>query len=170
MPTEAEIRANQSVARNLREIVGQGINFPLRYSQGGKINSIETSSAGERISDSIHLILSTAIGERPFNPEFGSRLPQLVFEPNDLTLKSVLRFYTAEAIARWEKRVDIQNVSFLDDYKDDNNSIGIRIEYSIRGSHIQGSYVYPFSLSGMPTGGQYTGGEIHNMNNPATVR
>jgi phage baseplate assembly protein W len=170
MPTEAEVRANQSVERNLREIIGQGIDFPYRYVQGGKVNSIQTSNAGERIKDSIHLILSTGIGERMFNPEFGSRLPQLVFEPNDLELKGVLKFYTAQALARWEKRIEIGNISFMDDYRDDNNTIGIRIEYTIRNSHIRGSYVYPFSLGGMATGDQYTGVEISNMSNPATVR
>lgn len=170
MPTEAEIRANQSVTTNLNEIIGQGINFPYRYAQGGKVSSVQTSNAGARIHQSIHLILSTAIGERLWNLEFGSRLPQLVFEPNDLQLQGTLRFYTADALSRWEKRIEIVSIDFLQDYEDDSNTIGIRIAYVIRNSHVAGSYVYPFSLGGMPTSAQYTGREISNMTNTATVR
>ena len=166
MSTEAELRANQTVANTLRGIIGQGVAFPVKYAQGG---GIALSNAGQRIRDSIHLILSTRIGERPMNPEFGSRLYQLVFEPNDLTLKGVLRFYTAEAISRWEKRVKITDISFIDDYEDDNNTIGIRIEYVIHNTHMRGSYVYPFTLGGMPSSELYTGVEVRNFNETGTV-
>jgi phage baseplate assembly protein W len=169
MVTEAERRANQSVAKNLREVIGQGIDFPFRFISGAKVGSIEQSNAGERINDSIHLILSTRPGERTFNPEFGSRLPLLVFEPNDATLQNLLRFYTADALKRWEKRIEVLNITFIDDYNDDRNTIGISIEYTIRNSHVAGSYVYPFVREGMPTGDLYTGVEVNRMTQKGTI-
>lgn len=167
--SEAERRANQTVEINLREVIGQGIDFPLRFISGAKVGSIEQSNAGERINDSIHLILATRPGERPFNPEFGSRLPHLVFEPNDAALQNLLRFYTEDALRRWEKRIEILSVTLLDEYNEDRNTIGIYIEYTIRNSHVAGSYVYPFVFGGMPTNDLYTGVEVSRMSQRGTL-
>lgn len=158
--SEAERRANQTVATNLKEVIGQGIDFPFRFVAGAKVGSIETSNAGERIKDSIHLILSTRPGERIMNPEFGSRLPLLVFEPNDQILHNLLRHYTGEALARWEKRIVVLSVNLIDNLDGDGNTIGVEVQYSIRNSHIRGSYVFPFVRNGMSTGELYTGSEV----------
>ena len=167
--SEAERKANQTVATNLLEVVGQGIDFPLRFVSGAKLGTIIQSNAGERIKDSIHLILATRIGERVMNPEFGSRLPFLVFEPNDTILHGLLRTYTVEALRRWEKRIEILRVVLVDGYDNDQNTIGITIYYKIRNSFIEGSYVYPFVRDGMPTTDLYTGSEMHRMTQIGTI-
>jgi len=161
--TKRQLAVQQTVHTNLVQIIGNGINFPMEFTTSKKIGTIKESNAGERISDSIHLILATRIGERPFNPEFGSRLPELVFEPLDDGLKELLRHYTVEALSRWEKRISIDQVALTEQYEGNPNAIGITIYYSIRNSHIRGSYVYPFTLGGMDTGEQYTGNEAGRM-------
>lgn len=168
--TDEEQRiAKQTVATNLLEVIGQGIAFPFQFTVAKQIGTIRQSNAGERIADSIHIILSTRIGERPFNPEFGSRLPELVFEPNDEILRRLLLFYTSEALKRWERRIEILRVVLLDNYNDDRNTIGVQIEYTIRNSHIRGSYVYPFVREGMPTAELYTGVEARRMSTSGMV-
>jgi hypothetical protein len=169
IPDEEQLIVQNTVATNLLEIIGTGIDFPFRYVSGNTVGKIIESNAGERIKDSMHLILSTRIGERMFNPEFGSRLPELVFEPNDDILKSLLRIYTVEALRRWEKRIDIVNVVMIDNYNDDRSMVGIYIEYVIRNSHIKGSYVYPFVREGMPTSDLYTGSEQRRMTTAGQV-
>ena len=166
---EQELIVKNTIDQNLLEIIGTGIDFPFRYVSGNTIGRIVSSNAGERIKDSIHLILSTRPGERMFNPEFGSRLPDLVFEPNDDILKQLLRIYTVDALRRWEKRIEIVDIVFLDNYNNDRNMIGISITYNIRNSHIRGSYVYPFVREGMPTGDLYTGSEQARFNTQGTV-
>ena len=168
MPPDDELAA-RTVANNLLEIIGQGIDFPLSFTNSRQVGTIRQSNAGERINDSIHIILSTRIGERVMNPEFGSRLPELVFEPNDPTLQRLLVFYTAEALNRWEKRIEVLRVVIINDYEDDRNQIGVQIEYTIRNSHIRGSYVYPFVLDAMPSNDLYTGIEAHRMRTAGTV-
>ena len=164
MPLEPDsVHAERTVASNLLEIIGTGIAFPLSFTNSRKVGTIRQSNAGERINDSIHIILATRIGERLMNPEFGSRLPELVFEPNDASLKRLLVYYTSDALKRWEKRVEVIRVVILSDYQDDRNQIGVQIEYTIRNSHMRGSYVYPFVLDAMPTGDLYTGSESHRM-------
>lgn len=168
--TDEEQRiAQQTVATNLLEVIGQGIAFPFQFTVSKQIGTILQSNAGERIADSIHIILSTRIGERPFNPEFGSRLPELVFEPNDEILHRLLLFYTSEALKRWERRIEVLRVVLLDNYNDDRSTIGVQVEYTIRNSHIRGSYVYPFVHEGMPTADLYTGVEARRMSTSGMV-
>jgi phage baseplate assembly protein W len=157
MPTT---HTEETLRRNILKIIGQGIDFPFQMTSE---KTVKLSNAMERINDSIHIILATRIGERMFNPEFGSRLPELVFEPNDLILQRLLKLYTAEALRRWEKRIQITTIQIQPNLNDNENSVGIIIEYAIRNSHIRGSYVYPFVRGGMPTGDLYTGEEAQRM-------
>lgn len=61
----------------------------------------------ESIYQSINNILATNKGERVFNPEFGSNLENLLFEPIDnITALKVFTFLT-NAIERFEPRVTI---------------------------------------------------------------
>ena len=166
---EEQLIAQNTVSTNMLKVIGNGIDFPLRFTSSNQVGSIEESNAGERIQDSIHLILATMIGERPFNPEFGSRLPELVFEPNDEILKRLLIHYTVDALKRWEKRIEVVIVQVLTDYYSDMNTLGINIQYTIRNSHIEGSYVYPFVREGMATSDLYTGSEVSGMNHPGSV-
>ena len=104
-----------------------------------------------------------------WNPEFGSRVPELVFEPNDEILKKLLNFYTVEALKRWEKRIDIISVVLLDNYQNDKSTVGVHIEYTIHNSHVKGSYVFPFVREGMPTDAMYTGVEQDRMMNAGSI-
>lgn len=160
---EEQLIAANTVSANLLDLIGNGIDFPLAFTTSRKVGSVKESNAGERINDSIHLILETRIGERIMNPEFGSRLPELVFEPNDPILHRLLHLYTVEALNRWEKRIQITQVTLIDNFQDDRNGVGISISYRIRNTHIQGSYVYPFVLGGMPTQSLYTGSEARRL-------
>jgi len=164
-PDEETLIVQNTVATNLLEVVGTGIAFPLNFTGEHTLGTFKASNAGDRIQQAIHIILATRIGERPFNPEFGSRLTELVFEQNDAILERLLVFYTAEALRRWEKRIEILGVTIINDYNDDRNTIGVHIQYTIRNSHIQGSFVYPFVREGMETGNLYTGVEATRMLN-----
>jgi len=166
---QEQLIVDNSVVLNLLNVVGRGIDFPLRYNNTQVVGTLETSTAGERISDSIHIILATSIGERPFNLEFGSKLPRLVFEPNDEILQRLLVHYTYEALQRWEKRIEITNVTLTTNLRGDANTIGVTIFYVIRNSHIKGSYVYPFVRGGMSTSQLHTGGEARGMNSLGEV-
>ena len=166
---EQELAIQQALNTNMLEVIGNGIDFPFSFTSGHAVGVIEQSNAGERIRDSIHLILATIPGERPFNPEFGSRLYQLVFEPNDEILKRLLIHYTVEALRRWERRIQITQVYIIEDYYSDQNTLGIHIQYTIRNSHVEGSYVYPFVREGMETGDLYTGSEVERMKHPGSI-
>jgi phage baseplate assembly protein W len=78
-------------------------------------------------------------------PDFGSMLPYLIFEPYTHTLKEDLAFYTKEALIKWEPRILIKSV-MIDDSGIDNNSISIVLEYSIKGINSLNRFTIPISL------------------------
>jgi len=71
-------------------------------------------SGVEPIFQSISNIIMTRIGERLFNPEFGSRVPDLLFELFSEELAFEIFNEVINAIARWEPRATlILNQSYV---------------------------------------------------------
>ena len=129
------------------DFLGKGLRYPFRFQSlsGGTQISAATSQEHEHIRESILQILGTRIGERFINPEFGSRLKDLVFEQNDEVLKGLLRHYVIDAIKRWEKRVIITEVRFDDrPVNIDGSLLLVHIAYRVIQSQVDGNLVYPF--------------------------
>ena len=133
------------------DFLGKGTRFPFEFQRrsGGVRISTATSSDHEHIRESILQILNTRPGERFMRPDFGSRVRDLVFEPNISVLKGLLRHYVIDAIRRWEKRVVMTSIEFVEDDGDrDSNVIRVRISYRLVNSPVEGSLVYPFYRGG----------------------
>jgi len=88
------------------------------------------------VRDSIVQILGTRQGSRLHQPEFGSRLEELVFEPNDAALRTLVEEMIFEAITRWEPRVDLVGVAV----NPDENLLRVSISMVIKRLNI------PFDL------------------------
>lgn len=72
---------------------------------------------------SIQMILGTIPGERLMLPEFGSRLNQLIFEPNDAQLQAQVIEETKGALSKWDPFLQVINV--LAEQQDDQMRIFI---------------------------------------------
>jgi phage baseplate assembly protein W len=131
-----------------QRVLGRGISYPFSFASTGKAENIDVTQGVAKINQSIMMILSTRVGERIMLPEYGSRLPELVFDPNDEILHAELQFYTADALSRWEKRITVTSVVTVDN--SDASEVGIHIEYLINKLHVIGSFVYPFQLGALP--------------------
>ena len=129
------------------DFLGKGLRFPFAFQKrsGGAQVSTVTSMDHAHIHESILQILGTRPGERFMNPEFGSRLKDLVFEPNDSILKGLIGHYVIDAIERWEKRVLVTDVTFDDSPEAiDANTIPVRISYRVIDTQVSGNLVWPF--------------------------
>lgn len=62
------------------------------------------------IEESIKRILQTPIGSRVMLPEFGSMLHTLIDRKLDEKFKLDFYRYTAQAIKKWEKRVELERI------------------------------------------------------------
>src|SRR5574343_62370 len=141
---------NVNINAKVMKLIGEGIKYPFNFSNiDGTISVVEPSKGLMKINGSIHHILSTSVGSRFFNPEFGSKLPSLVFEPYDQILKDQIFMYTVEALRRWEKRIKIKGIWFDDTYME-QSQMGVGIAYEIINTQVSGNYVYNFYLRTEP--------------------
>ncbi|CRI67469.1 GPW/gp25 family protein [Thiocapsa sp. KS1] len=76
----------------------------------GSVGRIALIGGAAAVRQSILLLLSTVPGERLRRPQYGCELHRLVFSPNDETTHGLAMHYIAQALARWEPRVDLLEV------------------------------------------------------------
>lgn len=142
------------------DFLGKGLRFPFAFAKrsGGAQVSTVTSMDHAHIHESILQILGTRPGERFLNPEFGSRVKDLVFETNDRVLRGLLRHYIIDAIERWEKRVYVTDVSFDDSPEAaDAYTLYVRISYRVIDTQVAGNLVWPFCRDAIQDGGSIRG-------------
>ena len=127
------------------DFLGKGLRSPFAFQRrsGGAQVSTATSSNHAHIHESIRQILGTRKGERLMRPEFGTRLHELVFEPNDSLLYGLLRHEVIEALEEWEPRVIITDVSCGPD-ETNGHLVLVRLNYRLISSQVEGNLVYPF--------------------------
>ena len=73
----------------------------------------------DAIRQSVETILNTEVGERFFNPEFGSNFRKLLFESMDDITAKMIRGAVLSALGRWEPRIRIET-SYVKPLYDDN--------------------------------------------------
>ena len=86
------------------------------------------------IARSVRNIVFTLPGEKFFNPSFGSRITESLFENIDDITATIIVDEIRESIQNYEPRVDLNNVEAFPNY--DNNSFDLVITYTIIGSEI----------------------------------
>jgi phage baseplate assembly protein W len=123
-------------------IIGQGWHFPPLLDERG---TIALTSDEEEIEQSIRLILSTAPGQRVMRPEFGCRIHELVFAPNDTTTAGQASRYVTEALRRWEPRINVDRVGITLG-EQDPACLVISVHYRVAATHNNRSLVYPYYL------------------------
>ena len=83
------------------------------------------------IKQSIKNIVLTVPGEKPFQPEVGSRVNELLFEPLDPFVVDALRDEIINTIKQHEPRVDLQKDDVQPIYT--QNRVNISVQYKIVG-------------------------------------
>ena len=96
----------------MTSIFGRGLSFPPRVGADGRF----VWSEGEtNIRESIAVILKTEPGERVALPEFGAGLGRFLFEPNEPSTHARVQDAIARALARWERRIEVESVAVARD-------------------------------------------------------
>lgn len=114
-------------------VYGKGMAFPPRVGADGRI----AWSEGEpNIREAIRIVLSTEPGERLRLPEFGAGLRRFLFEPNTLATHTLIRQTIAEALKRWEPRVQVEAVEVQADASDAESALAT-ITYRLVATQVQ---------------------------------
>ena len=128
----------------ISDILGTGFHFPFGVDERG---GIAMTRREQDIEESIRTILGTARGERPMRPQFGSRVYELVFAPNNATTWGLMQQYVEEALGWWEPRIEVLSVDVVAD-TEDTSRIVTNILYEVKATSDKRTLVFPFYLSG----------------------
>lgn len=86
------------------------------------------------IARSVKNIVFTVPGEKFFNPRFGSRITQLLFENIDSITALSIQDEIESSIRQYEPRVDLKEVNV--NARPDDNAFDVKIVYDIIGADI----------------------------------
>lgn len=120
--------------------VGRGFAWPMRVDNTG---SIAMTSGTLGLDDAIRVVLMTAPGERLMRPQFGCRIWDLVFEPITANLLGLIAQAVREALAQWEPRIEVEDVTPVQDEKQPG-TVQVAIRYRVKATNDRRNLVYPF--------------------------
>ncbi|MEM7186314.1 MAG: GPW/gp25 family protein [Bacteroidota bacterium] len=121
--------------------LGEGWSFPPHFDK--KTGALVTTGDVVDINKSLHILLSTRLGERIMLPNYGCNLEELLFQPLDVTLKTYIKDLIQTAILYHEPRIDVLKIS-LDSTNELEGEIQIVIDYIVRITNSRANMVFPF--------------------------
>lgn len=122
--------------------LGSGWGFPILPDRVRR--DLPLVSGPDKVSQSILLILETEPGERLMRPEFGAGLRRYLMRPNTVATRTQLQQAVANALTRWEPRIQLQRVDVTPG--EDPALVLISVDYQHKRDASPGNLVYPFYL------------------------
>lgn len=108
-----------------------GMMFPLGYGEGTEGFFPRSGTIKEQASSNIKNLLLTQKGERVGQPEFGSDLPRLIFEPMEMpVLREAATHTINEALETWLPYITATNIVVFADNKQSNTVI-VQLEFIV---------------------------------------
>lgn len=124
----------------VRDFLGTGWAFPTGVDARGRVALVRGE---DRIAQAIRIILLTPRGQRVMRPEFGCRIHELLFAPNDATTTGMACYYVEEALGMWEPRIEVLSVTAIADTETPERIL-LNIRYEVKATHDSRSLVFPF--------------------------
>ena len=103
----------------------------LSFKRHPVTNDVIVLKNEDAIKRSVHNIVLTIIGEKPFMNEFGTQINASMFELNTSLSHIAIEKQIISSIQTYEPRVDIDDVIVMVD--GDNNSMSAQVKYTIIG-------------------------------------
>lgn len=127
-----------------QSFLGTGWSFPPEFTSGGA--SVALVSGQDDIHQSLQIMLSTRLGERVMNDEFGCDLQGLLFEEIDQSLVNNITRMVTDAILYHEPRIHLENLD-VSESQSEYGLLLISIEYTVRSTNSRFNMVYPFYIN-----------------------
>jgi phage baseplate assembly protein W len=114
-----------TIENNLNPDVSIGLSFPLGFVGSRFFN--RTKTVEEQAKHNLKSLLLTNIGERPMQPEFGSKLLSVVFEfRDDALIEEVIN----EAVDKWLPYIVINSITTNTEPANPNR-LNVSIDFSV---------------------------------------
>ena len=126
--------------------LGTGWSFPPAFDKISK--SVRLVSAENDIAQSLEILLSTSLGERVMQPEYGCNLKDYQFESIDNSFLGFIKDLVERAILYYEPRIRLEKVEVreADSFELFEGLVKINVTYQIESSNTSFNYVYDFYL------------------------
>jgi phage baseplate assembly protein W len=127
-----------------QSFLGTGWGFPPTFTRGGA--EVEVVSGAEDIHQSLQILLSTRLGERVMQENFGCDLTNMLFEEMDQGLINNLSSLVSDAILYFEPRIKLDKLD-VSESESNPGLLLIGIQYTIRSTNSRFNMVYPFYVN-----------------------
>lgn len=138
--------ANEKTLQEIFEtggFLGQGWSFPPTFSRAG--NTLQLVKAEEDIKQSLHILLSTTLGERVMRSDFGANLQDQVFDPMDASFQPLVTMIVKKAIVQYEPRISLDSLDA--NINAEEGRIILTINFTIISNNTRSNIVYPYYLT-----------------------
>lgn len=130
-----------------RTFLGRGWSFPPRFTKyEAGTSSVNMSADEEDIRESLHILLSTRMGERTMIPGYGCDLSSMTFESLKTGLVTFIKDMIRTAILRHEPRIILKKTQVRTETAGEGKVL-IEIDYIIRATNTRTNYVYPYHIN-----------------------
>jgi phage baseplate assembly protein W len=124
-----------------QSFLGRGWSFPPEFNKESR--SVKMLEDEVDIKSSLHILLSTRLGERVMLSGYGCNLEELLFSPLTLTLKTYVTDLIKTAILYHEPRIDVKKID-IDPTDELNGVLLVNIDFIIRSTNSRMNMVFPF--------------------------
>lgn len=121
--------------------LGRGWAFPPTFDKA--TGTVEMVEGEEDIRQSLHILVTTALGERPMRADYGCDMEQLLFRSLDTRLATLMADTIKTAILFHETRIVPEDVR-LDTTGGLEGVVMIEIVYRVRSTNSRTNLVFPY--------------------------
>jgi phage baseplate assembly protein W len=139
--------------------LGRGWSFPPSFDHGKQ--QVVMAERETDIEQSLQILLTTALGERVMQPQYGCDMEEYLFESMNTTTKSLVLDRIRRAILFFEPRIDAQSI-VLDDSRQNAGVLEVSIDYVVRATNSRLNFVFPFYIDEGTELGLLRGGAVEN--------
>lgn len=132
------------MANRINSFLGTGWSFPPEFD--AESGTVDLVSDIQDIEQSLHILLSTSLGERVMQPDYGCNLKDYLFEPMNSSTIGYIKDRVGNAILFYEPRIIAEKieVTAADSFDLIEGKFTITIEYTIPETNSRFNYVYDF--------------------------
>jgi len=132
---------------SFNSFLGTGWSFPPTFDhESGQVDLV---SDVEDINQSLNILLSTSLGERVMQPDYGCNLNDYMFESLNNSLIGIIKHHVENAILFYEPRIVAENIDVTAADSTDliEGRFTITVEYVIPETNSRFNYVYDYYLN-----------------------
>jgi len=135
---------NKKMMQQHIDFLGTGWAFPPEFDQVTK--QVKLVSDIKDIEESLNILLSTSLGERVMQPQYGCNMADFIFEELSSTVIGYIKDRVQNAIIFYESRILLEQVDVTPDDSPEllQGRFTISITYSVPETNSRFNYVYDY--------------------------